>query len=156
MPNAPHIEITGNLTRDPEMRFTPNGIAVCKITVAVTPRKRDSATGNWSDGDPQFWDVTAWRQLAENVSESLMRGDPVTVIGTVDFREWLTKPTDERDSEKRHQHEITADVISVPLTFHTVRVKRSNRNTSKPAVTNRAGSDDANADGMTEFADTGK
>ena len=144
MPNAPHIEITGNLTRDPEMRFTPNGVAVCKLTVAVTPRKRDG-NGNWSDGDPQFWDVTAWRALAENVSESLVRGDPVTVIGTVDLREWMTKPTAEREAEKRHQHEINADTIAVPLAFHTVRVKRANRNgISKPASDTEANSDPAN------------
>lgn len=126
MANGPHIEITGNLVRDPELKFTPGGHAVCKIAVAVTPRKRD-AYGEWKDGDPQFWDVTAWRALGENVAESLMRGDPVTVIGTVEFREW-----DSKEGDKRHQHEITADVIAVPLTFHTVRVKRVNRKNAAP------------------------
>lgn len=147
MANGPHIEITGNLTRDPELRFTPGGHAVSKITVAVTPRKR-GADGEWSDGSPQFWDVTAWRQLAENVAESLMRGDPVTVIGTVEFREW-----EDKEGNKRHQHEINADTISVPLTFHTIRVKRAGRNGGgKPASTNATANTDAGADGMSEFA----
>lgn len=153
MANGPHIEISGNLTRDPELRFTPNGHAVAKITVAHTPRKRD-VDGNWSDGTPQYWDVTAWRQLAENVAESLVRGDSVTIIGTVDFREW-----EDKEGNKRHQHEINADVISVPLTFQTVRIRRANRNgngsgnkSGKPASMDA----DTNADGMSEFASSGK
>lgn len=140
MANAPHIEITGNLVRDPELRFTSGGHAVCNFTVAVTPRKR-AGDGSWEDGDPQFWDVVTWRNLAENCAESLMRGDPVTVIGSVNFREW-----EDKQGDKRHQHEITADTVSVPLAFHTVRIKRANRK----------GNTDPASEARGELAGTGK
>lgn len=126
MGTSPHIEITGNLVRDPELRFTPGGYAVCNFAVAVTPREKDGS-GEWKDGDPQFWDIVAWRTLAENIAESLERGDPVTVIGRVNFRSWQTKPTDGTEPQTRHQHEITADSASVPLAFHTVIVKKAER-----------------------------
>lgn len=126
------ISITGNLTRDPELRFTlaGNGIPVCNFTVAVTPRERVSES-EWKDGETMYWDIVAWRALGEHVAESLKRGDPAMVTGRVKFRNYETHPTDGSDPETRHVHEITADTVSVPLTFHTVTVKRTER--SKPA-----------------------
>ena len=121
------IEISGNLVRNPELRFTPGGHAVCTFTIAVTPRERNS-DGTWADGETQYWNVTAWRNLAENVADSLVRGDPVTVTGRVTFRTWETKPTDGSEPVKRHQHEVTADSVSVPLAFHTVTIRKARRN----------------------------
>lgn len=122
-----NIEISGNLVRDPELRFTPGGHAVCTFTVAVTPRERGT-DGTWADSETQYWSVTAWRTLAENVAASLVRGDPVTATGRVTFRTWETKPTDGSEPVKRHQHEVTADSVSVPLAFHTVLIRRAKRN----------------------------
>jgi single-strand DNA-binding protein len=128
MGNA-EITITGNLVRDPELRYTPTGIPVCNFTVAVTPREKVSDS-EWKDGDPQFWDIVAWRTLAEHVAESLERGDPATVSGRVKFRPYQTRPTDGTAPETKHVHEITADSVSVPLAFHTVTVKRAERKTA--------------------------
>ena len=121
------IEISGNLVRNPELRFTPGGHAVCTFTIAVTPRERGT-DGTWTDSETQYWNVTAWRSLAENVADSLVRGDPVTVTGRVTFRTWETKPTDGSEPVKRHQHEVTADSVSVPLAFHTVTIRKARRN----------------------------
>lgn len=141
MANAPTITISGNLVRDPELRFTPNGTPVCKFTVACTPRERD-AGGEWKDGEPQYWDVTAWRQLGENVAESLVRGDPVIVTGSVRFRTWSPKPTDRNPTpENRLAHEITADHIGVSLAFHTIRVRRATRKPNGDATGETADTD---------------
>jgi single-strand DNA-binding protein len=110
-------EITGNLVRDPELRYTESGIPVCDFRVAVTPRERRGET--WRDGETQYWTVSAWRTLGENVSGSLRKGDPVTASGKVTFREYTTE-----DGDKRIAHEINADSVLVPLAFHTVTVKR--------------------------------
>lgn len=140
MPTSPTITITGNLVRDPEMRFTPGGHATCKLTVACTPRERD-ASGEWKDGDPQYWDVITWRNLAENCAASLLQGDPVIVSGIVKFRQWVTK-----EGEKRHQHEITADAVGISLMFHEARVRRSARSKPAPAANgNGNGNTDASA-----------
>jgi single-strand DNA-binding protein len=120
---ASTIEITGNLVRDPELRRTESGISVCNIVVAVTPRERQGE--GWKDGETQYWTVSAWRKLGENVAKSLERGDPVTVTGRVNFRSWETK-----EGEKRVQHLINADSVSVPLGFHTVIATKAERGTS--------------------------
>jgi single-strand DNA-binding protein len=139
------ITISGNLTADPEMRFTPGGHAVCNFTVAYTPRERD-ASGEWKDGDVQYWNVAAWRALGENIAESLVRGDPVIVSGTVRFRQYVTK-----EGEKRHAHEITADSVGVSLAFHTVRVRRSQRSSKTESDTSTPAADaSAPADAGTE------
>jgi single-strand DNA-binding protein len=114
------ITITGNLVRDPELRTTPNGTPVCTFTVAVTPQEKNA--DGWKDCETQFWNVTAWRTQGENVAESLERGDPVRVSGRVNFRAWETK-----EGEKRIQHEINADSVSVPLAFHAASVFRTPR-----------------------------
>jgi single-strand DNA-binding protein len=105
------IEITGNLVRDPELRYTKPGVPVCTLTVAVTPRIRYGDV--WRDGETQYWVVSAWRSLGEHVSLSLERGDPVTVSGRVTFKTYKTK-----NDETRIQHEINADRVSVPLDYH--------------------------------------
>jgi single-strand DNA-binding protein len=119
------IRITGNLVRNPELRFTASGLPVCSFTVAVTPQEKNGDA--WKDCETQYWTVSAWRALAEHVAESFERGDPATVSGRVNFRTWETK-----EGEKRLQHEINADSVSVPLNYHTVVIKKAER--TKPAT----------------------
>jgi Single-strand binding protein family len=83
-----HVTIVGNLTDDPEVSFTPNGAAVCNFRVAVTARIKDGDT--WRDGDTSFYRVTAWRQLAEHIGDSLAKGNRVIVVGQLRARSWET------------------------------------------------------------------
>src|SRR5689334_8257750 len=91
-----NITLIGNLTDDPELRFTPTGAAVAKFRVASTPRYMDRTTNEWKDGDPLFLACTVWRQMAENVAESLIRGSRVIVFGRLKQRSYET-----REGEKR-------------------------------------------------------
>jgi single-stranded DNA-binding protein len=87
MPDT-HVTIVGNLTDDPEVTFTPNGAAVCNFRLAVTARIKDGDT--WKDGDTSFYRITAWRQLAEHVGDSLSKGNRVIVLGQLRARSWET------------------------------------------------------------------
>src|SRR6185369_6194693 len=87
------ITIIGNLTDDPELRFTPSGAAVAKFRVASTPRTLDRASGEWKDGEPLFLSCTVWRQAAENVAESLQRGARVFVSGATKRRKARSAPS---------------------------------------------------------------
>ena len=89
-----HVTITGNLTDDPEVTFTGSGQAVCNFRLAVTPRVRDG--DSWRDGDTSFFRITAWRQLAEHVGDSLAKGDRVIVQGQLRMRAWETPEGDKR------------------------------------------------------------
>lgn len=115
------IIIVGNLTDDPELRYTPNGAAVAKFRVAVNRRYKDEA-GNWKDGDTSFFTVNAWRTLAENVAESLTRGTRVLVAGRLLMRSWETQ-----EGEKRTVVEIEADEIGPSLRWATAKVERQSR-----------------------------
>jgi single-strand DNA-binding protein len=115
------IIIVGNLTDDPELRYTPNGAAVAKFRVAVNRRYKDEA-GNWKDGDTSFFTVNAWRTLAENVAESLTRGTRVLVAGRLQMRSWETQ-----EGEKRTVVEIEADEIGPSLRWATAKVERQSR-----------------------------
>jgi single-strand DNA-binding protein len=88
--NATAITVVGNLTDNPELRFTPSGVPMARFTVAVKPRVFDKASGQWRDGDPSFYNCTAWRQLAENTTESLSKGVRVIVTGTIAQQRWET------------------------------------------------------------------
>ena len=111
------ITIIGNLTDDPELRFTPSGAAVAKFRIASTPRfMRD---GKWVDGEPLFLACTIWRQAAENVAESLTRGARVIVSGRLKQRTYET-----RDGEKRTVLELEVDEIGPSLKFATVKVQK--------------------------------
>ena len=90
------ITVIGNLTDDPELRFTPSGAAVAKFRIASTPRFLDKASGEWKDGDPLFLACTVWRQVAENVAESLHRGSRVIVSGRLRQRSYETKEGEKR------------------------------------------------------------
>jgi single-strand DNA-binding protein len=128
MISEPVITISGNLTADPELRYTPAGTAAATFNVASNPRVRDS-TGNWADGEPVFYRVTTWRDAAENVAESLRRGDPVLVVGRIRANVW-----EDREGNKRRDNVITADSVAVPLDRHRVRlVKVTRERAAEPA-----------------------
>jgi single-strand DNA-binding protein len=116
------IVIVGNLTRDPELRYTPSGAALAKFGVAVSRRVRDDATGTWKDADTSFFDVTAWRQLAENVAESLTQGNRVVVVGRLRTNSWETP-----EGEKRSKVEIEAEEVAPSLKWATAKVERQGR-----------------------------
>ena len=97
--------ITGNLTRDPELRSTPGGTAVCKLRVAVNSRRKDGQTGEWID-KPNYFDVTVWGAQGENCAQYLSKGRPVAVEGRLDWREW-----EAQDGSKRQAVEIIANSV---------------------------------------------
>ena len=97
--------ITGNLTRDPELRSTPGGTAVCKLRVAVNSRRKDGQTGEWID-KPNYFDVTVWGAQGENCAQYLSKGRPVAVEGRLDWREW-----ESQDGSKRQAVEIIANSV---------------------------------------------
>jgi single-strand DNA-binding protein len=117
MANETITTIVGNLTADPELRFTPNGVAVANFTVASTPRSFDRQSGEWKDGDALFMRCTIWRQPAEHVGESLTRGDRVVVQGRLRQRSFET-----RDGDKRTVVELDVDEIGPSLRYATVKV----------------------------------
>src|SRR5512143_2290038 len=116
------ITVIGNLTDDPELRFTPSGAAVAKFRVASTPRFMDKQTNEWKDGEPLFLACTVWRQAAENVAESLQRGARVIVSGRLRQRSYET-----REGEKRTVYELEVDEIGPSLRYATAKVQRMNR-----------------------------
>jgi len=116
------ITVIGNLTDDPELRFTPSGAAVAKFRVASTPRFLDKASGEWKDGDPTFLSCTVWRQAAENVAESLQRGSRVIVSGRLRQRSYETK-----EGEKRTVMEVEVDEIGPSLRYATAKVQKMSR-----------------------------
>lgn len=116
------ITVVGNLTADPELRFTPSGAGVASFTVASTPRSFDKTTNEWKDGDALFLRCSAWRQLAENVAESLTRGTRVIVTGRLKQRSFETK-----QGEKRTVIELDVDEVGPSLKYATATVNRTAR-----------------------------
>jgi single-strand DNA-binding protein len=116
------ITVIGNLTDDPELRFTPSGAAVAKFRVASTPRFLDRQTGEWKDGEPLFLSCTVWRQAAEHVAESLQRGTRVVVSGRLRQRSYETK-----EGEKRTVIELEVDEIGPSLRYATAKVQKMSR-----------------------------
>jgi single-strand DNA-binding protein len=116
------ITVIGNLTDDPELRFTPSGAAVAKFRVASTPRVMDRQSGEWKDGEPLFLSCTVWRQAAENVAESLQRGARVIVSGRLRQRSYET-----REGEKRTVYELEVDEIGPSLRYATAKVQKMSR-----------------------------
>ena len=102
--NVNVVVITGNLTRDPELRHLGSGTAVCKLRVAVNSRRKDGQTGEWVD-KPNYFDVTVWGAQGENCANYLAKGRPVAVEGRLDWREW------EKDGVKRQSVEIIANSV---------------------------------------------
>ena len=116
------ITVIGNLTGDPELRFTPSGAAVASFTVASTPRTLDKATNEWKDGEALFLRCSIWRQAAENVAESLQKGMRVIVSGRLQQRSYDTK-----EGEKRTVIELQVDEIGPSLKYATAKVNRTTR-----------------------------
>lgn len=120
------ITIVGNITNDPELRFTASGAAVANLTVASTPRTLDRATNEWKDGDALFMRCSAWRQLAENIAESLQKGARVVVTGRLKQRSFET-----REGEKRTVVELEIEEIGPSLKYATAKVAKAGRSTSQ-------------------------
>ena len=116
------ITVVGNLTADPELRFTPSGAAVANFTVASTPRTFDRQSQEWKDGEALFLRCNVWRQAAENVAESLTRGSRVIVSGRLKQRSFETT-----DGEKRTVVELAVDEVGPSLRYATAKVTRASR-----------------------------
>lgn len=116
------LTLVGNLTGDPELRFTPSGAAVANFTVASTPRTFDRQTSEWKDGETIFMRCSIWREAAENVAESLHRGTRVVVSGRLVSRSW-----DTAEGEKRTVMEMQADEIGPSLKYATASVTKAQR-----------------------------
>lgn len=119
------ITVVGNLTADPELRFTPSGAAVTNFTIASTPRTFDKNTNEWKDGDALFLRCSVWRQAAENVAESLTRGMRVIAQGRLVQRSYET-----REGEKRSVIELQVDEIGPSLKYASAKVNRTSRGSS--------------------------
>lgn len=124
----PTITIIGNTTAEPEIRYTQSGVAVASFTVAVQPRKFNKNTSQWEDGEASFYRCNAWRQLAENIAESIGRGSRVIVQGTIAQRSFET-----REGEKRTVFEVQADAVGPDLKFATATINRPERSGGQQA-----------------------
>jgi len=116
------ITVIGNLTSDPELRFTPSGAAVANFTIASTPRTFDRQTNEWKDGDTLFLNCSIWRQAAENVAESLQKGMRVVAQGRLKARSYET-----REGEKRTVMELDVEEVGPSLKYATAKVARVTR-----------------------------
>ena len=116
------ITVIGNLTNDPELRFTPSGSAVANFTVASTPRTFDRQANEWKDGETLFLRASIWREAAENVAESLTKGMRVIVSGRLKSRSYETK-----EGEKRTVIELEVDEIGPSLRYASAKVNRTQR-----------------------------
>jgi single-strand DNA-binding protein len=121
MSNGNHVSIVGNLTRDPELRFTPSGQATASFGVAVNRRWQNRQTQEWEEAT-SFFDIVCWGQLAENAAQSLGKGARVLVSGRLDQRSWETP-----DRERRSKIEITADEVAPSLRWATVAISKNER-----------------------------
>jgi len=122
------VTIVGNLTRDPELRFISSGAATANLSIAVNRKWMNKQTSQWEE-QVSFFDVVCWRELAENVSESLTKGTRVTVTGRLEQRSW----EDPKDGAKRSKVEIVADEVSPSLRWATANVAKTERTgDSKP------------------------
>jgi single-strand DNA-binding protein len=121
MSNGNNVSITGNLTRDPELRFTPSGQANTTFGVAVNRRWQNRQTQEWEEATSYF-DVVCWQQLAENVAQSLSKGARVVVTGRLDQRSW-----ENQEGERRSKVEITADEVAPSLRWATATITKNER-----------------------------
>lgn len=125
MANEPTIPLVGNLTADPELRYTQSGTAVCNFTVAQTPRQYDKNSNQYVDGNPLFMSCHVWKKAAENASQSLAKGMRVIVVGRLRQRSW-----DDNEGNKRTTYEVEVDSFGPELTWATTTVTRNPSNNS--------------------------
>ncbi|MEU4558586.1 single-stranded DNA-binding protein [Actinoplanes sp. NPDC023936] len=118
-----NITVIGNLTADPDLRFTPSGAGVAQFTVASTPRQLDKQSGEWKDGTPTFLDCKVWRDAAEHVAESLARGARVIVTGRLRQENW----EDKQSGQKRSKLVLDVDEIGPSLRYATAKVQKMQR-----------------------------
>jgi single-strand DNA-binding protein len=126
--NEPATTITGNLTADPELRYTPAGQAVASFTIASTPRYKDTASGEWKDAETWFVRCSAWRDLGQNIAECLTKGAAVVAAGTLRARSWETD-----DGTKRTVVEMTVDDLGPSLRRAVAKVIKATREHPAPA-----------------------
>ncbi len=129
------ITLVGNLTSDPELRFTPSGAAVANFTVASTPRTFDRQSNEWKDGEAMFINCSVWRQAAENVAETLTKGMRVIVQGRLRARSYET-----REGEKRTVFEIEVDEVGPSLRYATAKVTKTSSGSNWQGGANQGGS----------------
>ena len=124
------ITVVGNLTSDPELRYTQNGLAVANMTIASTPRNYDRASGEWKDGDALFLRASVWREFAEHVAGSLTKGARVIATGRLKQRSYVTKPDNNGNGggEKRTSMELEIEEIGPSLRYATAQVSRTQSN----------------------------
>lgn len=128
MANGNQITLVGNLTDDPELRYTPSGAAVASFTLAVNQRRRDPVTNEWKDGETSFIRCNVWRQQAENVAESLTKGTRAVVVGRIRTRSWETP-----EGQKRSATEVEAESVGPSLEFAKAAVTKTPRGEGAPA-----------------------
>ena len=116
-----NITVVGNLTRDPELRFTPNGTPVASFSVAVNRNYKDKESGEWVNS-ADFFNIVAWFKLAENCAESLSKGDRVLIAGKLSQDTWENK-----DGQKRSTYRIVANTVAPSLEFATCRIDKNER-----------------------------
>ena len=121
MSNGNTVELVGNITRDPELRFTSGGTAVATFGLAVNRRWRNAQSNEWEE-QTSFFDIVCWRELAENVSESLTRGSRVMVVGRLEQRNWETP-----EGDKRSKVEVIADEVGPSLRWATAEITKTER-----------------------------
>jgi len=122
------ITVVGNLTADPELRYTQNGVAVANFTIASTPRLYDRQSGEWKDGEALFMRASVWREFAEHVASSLTKGSRVVATGRLRQRSYETK-----EGEKRTSIELEVDEVGPSLRYATAQIQRQSSGGSKPA-----------------------
>ncbi len=136
MANDTTITVIGNLTSDPELRFTPSGSAVANFTLASTPRSFDKQSNEWKDGETLFLRASVWREAAENVAESLTKGMRVIVEGRLKSRSYETK-----EGEKRTVIELEVDEIGPSLKYANAKVNRTQRSNGGNGNSQASGGD---------------
>lgn len=134
MAGEPTTTITGNLTTDPELRFTSSGTAVANFTIASTPRIQDRHTNDWKDGDTLFIRCTVWRETAQYMADSLHKGNRVIAEGTLKSRSYET-----REGEKRTVIELEVEEIGASMRYGAVTpAGRTDAGKTEPAESNPA------------------
>ena len=138
MAGETQITAIGNLTADPELRFTPKGVAMVKFTIASTPRVFDRVKNEWADGDPLFLACTAWREMAEHIADSLAKGTRVVVTGRLRLSRWETD-----EGEKRSAYGLEVDEVGPSLRFAQAKVSKTSRTKASDGFTPDSAPDDA-------------
>jgi single-strand DNA-binding protein len=136
MANDNTVTVIGNCTREPELRYTNSGLQIANFGVAINQRRRNAETGQWEDGETSYFDVSCFRELAENVAESVGKGTRVIVTGQLRQRSWETP-----DGDRRSKIEIVADEVGPSLRWATASVERMARSGGDGGGAARASAD---------------